>query len=273
MTVSDSASTTHRVDVLGVGISLVNMASATEQITRWVEEGDRQYVCVTGVHGVMESQRDPHLRAVHNRSGLTTPDGMPMVWAARSAGAKWVERVYGPSLMLEVLRVAENRGWSSFFYGGAPGVAEELADRLKVRYPGLAIAGTWSPPFRDLTTAEEDIVVDMLNGSGADLIWVGLSTPKQERWMARFRPRLHAAVLIGVGAAFDFHSGRVKQAPTWMQQSGLEWLYRTLQEPRRLFLRYARNNPTFLARIIRHRPRLVEIAELNGAPRPSAADG
>lgn len=247
-----------RVEVLGVGISLINMASALEEIIRWVDGGERNYVCVTGVHGVMESQRDPELLAIHNQSGLTTPDGMPMVWAGRWAGDSSVERVYGPDLMLALLDEAAERGWSSFFYGGAPGVPEELVARLRTRIPTLAVAGTWSPPFRPLEPSEEREVVDMINASGADLVWVGLSTPKQERWMARFRPELDAPVLLGVGAAFDFHAGRVSQAPRWMQRAGLEWLYRMIREPRRLWRRYLTNNPRFIYSVLRTRPRRVE---------------
>jgi N-acetylglucosaminyldiphosphoundecaprenol N-acetyl-beta-D-mannosaminyltransferase len=246
-----------RVDVLGVGISAINMEMALGAIRQWVETSDRQYVCVTGVHGVMESQADPELRHIHNRSGLTTPDGMPMVWAGRAAGAEWMERVYGPDLMLEVLSEAEKQGWSSFFYGGAPDVPELLVARLIERFPGLKVAGTYSPPFRPLTDAEVTEVADTINRSAATLVWVGLSTPKQERWMAQLRPLLEAPVLFGVGAAFDFHAGRVSQAPSWMQKSGLEWLYRLLKEPRRLWRRYLTNNPRFVLSIFRHRPHLI----------------
>lgn len=246
-----------RVDVLGVGVSAINMTMAVEAVHRWVETGERHYVCVTGVHGVMESQADPLLKEIHNRSGLTTPDGMPMVWAGKAAGAGWMDRVYGPDLMLEVLAKAEERGWSSFFYGGASGVPELLAERLKQRFPGLKVAGTYSPPFRPLTDEEVSEVAGMINGSGATLVWVGLSTPKQELWMHQFRPHLESPVLFGVGAAFDFHAGRISQAPTWMQQKGLEWLYRLYKEPRRLWKRYLTNNPRFVASIVRRRPHLL----------------
>lgn len=246
-----------RVDVLGVGISAIDMEMAVAEITRWIAEGRREYVCVTGVHGVMESQRDPHLLEIHNRSGMTTPDGMPMVWAGRYAGASWMRRVYGPDLMLAVCSRAAEMGWRSFFYGGADGVPELLAERMSDRFPGLIVAGVYSPPFRALTPAEEEEVVTMINDSQADLVWVGLSTPKQEQWMASFRPRLRASVLLGVGAAFDIHSGRVRQAPAWMQAAGLEWVYRLIREPRRLWRRYLSNNPRFVAAVLRRRPSLV----------------
>lgn len=245
-----------RIDVLGVGISALTMDSAVAEISRYVEEGVRQYVCVTGVHGVMESQADPRLAEIHNRSGLTTPDGMPMVWAGKWAGASHMERVYGPDLMLSVCERAATNGWSSYFYGGKEGVAELLAERLQARFPGLVVAGTYSPPFRPLTAEEDEGVVEMINAAKPDLIWVGLSTPKQEWWMAGHRDRMEASVLLGVGAAFDIHAGLLPQAPAWMQRTGLEWSYRLFREPKRLWRRYLSNNPRFVLAVLRRRPRL-----------------
>jgi N-acetylglucosaminyldiphosphoundecaprenol N-acetyl-beta-D-mannosaminyltransferase len=246
-----------RVDVLGVGISAVSMDQAVAEVARWVGEGERHYVCVTGVHGVMESQRDPALAAIHNASGLTTPDGMPMVWAGHKAGASHMTRVYGPDLMLELCALAAERGWSSYFYGGAEGVPEQLAAKLTARFPGLQVAGCYSPPFRPLTPEEDEEVVARINQARPDLVWVGLSTPKQERWMAAHRDRLHAPALLGVGAAFDMHAGLLPQAPAWMQRRGLEWAYRLVKEPRRLWKRYLGNNPRFVAAIARRPPRLL----------------
>ena len=245
-----------RIDVLGVGISAINMKMAVDEITRWIDEGEHHYVCVTGVHGVMESQRDPELLRIHNESGLTTPDGMPMVWCARWAGARHVERVYGPDLMLEVCRVAADRGWNSYFYGGKEGVPEMLAKRLQDRFPGLKVVGAYSPPFRDLTDEEQLEIIDRINEASPDLVWVGLSTPKQERWVASHIGKLNAAALLAVGAAFDIHAGKLRQAPRWMQRSGLEWLYRLYREPRRLLRRYLRNNPRFVVAMLRSRPKL-----------------
>jgi N-acetylglucosaminyldiphosphoundecaprenol N-acetyl-beta-D-mannosaminyltransferase len=263
-----------RVDVLGVEVSAVDMAQAVAEIRRWVEEGEQHYVCVTGVHGVMESQRDPDLRRIHNASGLTTPDGMPMVWAGRRAGAAHMERVYGPDLMLELCALAAERGWSSFFYGGGPGVAERLAERLAARFPRLEVAGCWSPPFRPLTPEEDARAVERIDASGAALLWVGLSTPKQERWMAAHVGRVRAPVLLGVGAAFDIHAGLLPQAPRWMQRSGLEWLYRLAREPRRLWRRYLYNNPRFVAAIARRPPTLLaDPAGRRGATAPGPAAG
>jgi N-acetylglucosaminyldiphosphoundecaprenol N-acetyl-beta-D-mannosaminyltransferase len=235
-----------RVNVLGVGVSAINMAQALETIEGWISRGDRRYVCVSGVHGIMESQADPVLRDIHNSAGLVTPDGMPLVWLSRMYGHEHVERVYGPDLMLALCARSESRGYRHFLYGGAGGVPVLLTARLRQRFPRLNIVGSYSPPFRPLSEEEDAEVVRMMNESGADIVWVGLSTPKQERWMREHVGRLDAAVLIGVGAAFDFHAGVKKQAPRWMQRNGLEWLFRLGSEPRRLWKRYLVNNPRFI---------------------------
>ena len=207
----------------------------------------------------MESQRDPLVRNVHNRSGLTAPDGMPLVWAGRAAGARHMDRVYGPDLMLAACERAAARGYSSFFYGGRPGVAERLAARLVGAFPGLKVAGTYAPPFRELSAREDENVVQLISATQPDLVWVGLGTPKQELWMAAHAQRIDAAVLIGVGAAFDIHAGLTRQAPHWIQRSGLEWAFRLAQEPRRLWRRYLYNNPRFLAGVARRPPCVVPV--------------
>jgi N-acetylglucosaminyldiphosphoundecaprenol N-acetyl-beta-D-mannosaminyltransferase len=239
-----------RANILGVGVSALNMAMALEIIEGWIERREPHYVCVTGVHGVMESQRDGELRRIHNRAGLVTPDGMPLVWLSRLQGFHHVERVYGPDLMLALCERLAAKGYRHFFYGGAEGVPEQLASVLQKRFPGLQVAGTFSPPFRSLTADEDDRIVQMINAAAPDIVWVGLSTPKQKRWMAGHRERLTAPVLIGVGAAFDFLTGRKPQAPRWMQRAGLEWLFRLLTEPRRLWRRYLINNPLFVALVV-----------------------
>jgi N-acetylglucosaminyldiphosphoundecaprenol N-acetyl-beta-D-mannosaminyltransferase len=260
-----------RVDVLGVGISVVSMETAVREVVRWIERGERRYICVRDVHGVIESQRDPELLRIHNESGLTLPDGMPMVWAGRFAGAQGMARVYGPDFMLAVCKLAAERGWASFFYGGAPGVPELLARRLGARFPGLRVAGTHSPPYRPLTEREDVEVVDQVNSSGAELVWVGLSTPKQERWMAAHVDRLEPpVVLVGVGAAFDLHAGLKRDAPNWMRPLGLHWLYRLAREPRRLSRRYLANNPRFVVSIVRRPPflRASDSTEHRASTRP-----
>lgn len=238
-----------QVNVLGVGISVINIPASVGIIDGWISNHERHYVCVTPVSSIMEAQRDESFRRIQNSAGLITPDGMPMVWMGRLHGFRDIERVYGPDLMLAMSELSVAKGYSNFYYGGAEGVPEELGERLQEKFPGLKTAGTYSPPFRALTSAEDDQVVDMINKSGADILWVGLGAPKQERWMSEHRGRLNVPVMIGVGAAFDFHTGRVKQAPGWMQSSGMEWLFRLTQEPRRLWSRYLRDNPLFLLKI------------------------
>jgi N-acetylglucosaminyldiphosphoundecaprenol N-acetyl-beta-D-mannosaminyltransferase len=238
-----------RANVLGVGISVLNLRTALEAITNAVRDRTRGYVCVTGVHGVMEAQRDGTLREILNRAFLNTPDGMPMVWAGRMHGHRDMGRVYGPDLMLEVCAWSEGSGCRHFFYGGAPGVAEVLRDRLKTLFPKLQVAGCYTPPFRALNPEEEQELQEIVRAAKPDILWVGLSTPKQEKFMAEFLPRLEVTLMVGVGAAFDFHAGRVRQAPRWMQRNGLEWFHRLCQEPRRLAGRYFRNNPLFVLKI------------------------
>jgi N-acetylglucosaminyldiphosphoundecaprenol N-acetyl-beta-D-mannosaminyltransferase len=222
------------------------MEMALRTIEAWILRRESHYVCVTGVHGVMESQRDEVLRRIHNAAGLVTPDGMPLVWLSRLMGFRPVERVYGPDLMLELCERSAKHGYRQFFYGGAPGIAEKLALRLQSRFPSLKVSGFYSPPFRPLTPEEDKAEVELINATKPHILWVGLSTPKQERWMAEHMAWLHTPVLIGVGAAFDFHAGIKRQAPRWMQRTGLEWLFRLLMEPRRLWRRYLINNPLFL---------------------------
>ena len=243
-----------RVDVLGVGISAVSMESAVAEISRWIEERESHYVCVTGVHGVMESQDDPRLLAIHNRSGLTVPDGMPMVWAGRFAGFGHMTRVAGPDLVPRLCEGGLAARWRHYFYGGASGCAEQMAEALVARLPGLRVAGAYSPPFRPLDDAEKTSIADRINAARPHVVWVGLGAPKQERWMSEMIHRLDAAALIGVGAAFDLLSGRTTRAPRWMRHSGLEWLYRLLQEPHRLAGRYLGNNPRFVWRVMRRPP-------------------
>lgn len=240
-----------RTLVLGVGVSAVNVDTATSEIMRWIAEREQHYVTVTGVHGVIESQGDAHFKRLLNASGLTVPDGMPLVWLSKWAGhGQAVSRVCGYDLVLSASRTLGEKNLSAFYYGGAPGVAAQLASVLESRCPGLRTAGVYCPPFRDLSQTEEEEVIAIINSSGARVVWVGLSTPKQERWMARSMSRLDMPVLVGVGAAFDFLTGRVKRAPQWIQILGMEWLYRLLQEPQRLWKRYLRNNPLFIYYVV-----------------------
>jgi N-acetylglucosaminyldiphosphoundecaprenol N-acetyl-beta-D-mannosaminyltransferase len=207
-----------RINILGVGVSAVNMELALQTIEDWLSKSEANYVCVTGVHGVIESQRDEDLRRIHNAAGMVTPDGMPLVWFSHLKGYTFVERVYGPDLMLAVCEQSLSTSYRHFLYGGANGIPELLAEKLRSRFPDLQVVGSFSPPYRTLTTEEDNQIVDRINAAHPDIVWVGLSTPKQELWMANHIGKLTASVLIGVGAAFDFHAGVKKQAPRWMQR-------------------------------------------------------
>ena len=235
-----------RVNVLGVGISVLNLRTALAAMIEAIQTGRKGYICVTGVHGVMEAQEDAGFKNILNGAFLCTPDGMPMVWAGKLNGHREMSRVYGPDLMLDVCAWSEQSGCRHFFYGGGEGVAERLVERLQARFPKLQVAGTFTPPFRPLQPAEEKALQEQIHAARPDILWVGLSTPKQEKFMVEYLPKLDVTLMAGVGAAFDFHSGRVRQAPRWMQRSGLEWFYRLCSEPRRLARRYLRNNPLFV---------------------------
>jgi N-acetylglucosaminyldiphosphoundecaprenol N-acetyl-beta-D-mannosaminyltransferase len=237
-------------NVLGVGISAINLDRAVSTISQWIDRREHHYVCVTGVHGVMESQRSPELKRIHNEAGMVTPDGMPMVWLSRMGGFADASRVYGPDLMAAVCAESVVKGWRHFFFGGAEGVADQLKEKLTERFPGLQVAGTFCPPFRPMTPEEDAELIQLIDAAQPDIVWVGLSTPKQERWMAKHIKRLKAPVLVGVGAAFDFHAGLKRQAPKWMQRNGLEWFFRLVTEPKRLWKRYLINNPLFVTYLI-----------------------
>jgi N-acetylglucosaminyldiphosphoundecaprenol N-acetyl-beta-D-mannosaminyltransferase len=238
------------VNVLGVGISALSFVVAIHSIRSWLDSREKHYVNVCTVHTVMECQRDAELKKIVNRSGMATPDGMPLVWLCHYFGAKNVTRLYGPDLLLAVCADSTAKGYRHYFYGGAPGVADALALTLRQRFPDLIVAGAYSPPMQAVGQLEEPGVIDMINRANPDIVWVGLGTPKQDFWVARHRPLLNAPVLVAVGAAFDFLTGRIPQAPTWVQRNGLEWLYRLSKEPRRLAYRYLVYNPLFILYIL-----------------------
>lgn len=245
-----------RVDVLGVGIDPITIADALEEIRAWVDTRQAHYVCCAPAHAVMDCHDRPELLPVYNRSGLTTPDGMAIVWLLRWRGHPEVQRVYGPDLMLAVCAEGLPLGWRHYFYGGAPGVAEKLVARLQERFSGLQVAGIDSPPFRELTEEEDTAVCERILSSAADVVWVGIGSPRQELWMNAHADRVGASVLVGVGAAFDFLSGAKPQAPRWVQRGGLEWLFRLLSEPRRLWRRYIQY-PRFAALVMVQNLRMV----------------
>jgi N-acetylglucosaminyldiphosphoundecaprenol N-acetyl-beta-D-mannosaminyltransferase len=233
-------------NVLGVGIHAINMEEAVRQSELLVQSGSNGYVCVTGVHGIMEAQSDPVLREILSQAYLCVPDGMPTVWVGRLQGHHAMRRVYGPDYLIEMCRRSLLRGYRHFLYGGAPGVAGKLKQALEARMPWLQIVGTYTPPFGPLTSAQENALIAMVARQKPDIFWVGLSTPKQERFMSRYIGRLDVKLMAGVGAAFDLHAGLRGDAPNWMKQCGLQWLHRLQQEPRRLGPRYLKYNPRFV---------------------------
>lgn len=228
-----------RVDILGVHVSAINMDQAVAMIADWINRRAQNYVCVTPLHGIIECQQEPELKPIFNGSGLTTPDGMGIVLLLKLYGMKHVGRVYGPDLMLAVCEKSLETGWRHYFYGGQPGVADQLAANLSRRFPGLQVLGCESPPFRPMTPAEDQAAIARINQLNPDIVWLGISTPRQDRWMAEHMGKINAPVMVGVGAAFDFHSGAKKQAPLFFQRFGMEWLFRLATEPRRLWPRYA----------------------------------
>jgi N-acetylglucosaminyldiphosphoundecaprenol N-acetyl-beta-D-mannosaminyltransferase len=250
--------------ILGMRVDATSYAHAANEVLRWARKGESRYVCVATVNNVIEAHDDPDYRAIMEAADLVTPDGMPLVWGLRLLGVATATRVYGPDLTPVVCQLAAAVGVPVGFYGGDQDVLEELTARLRQRFPALKIAYRASPPFRPVTPEEERRTVEDLERSGARILFVGLGTPKQERWMAAHQHNVHA-VMLGVGAAFDFLAGRKRQAPRVVQRLGLEWLYRLVHEPRRLWRRYLSRNPRFVAlfgaQLLRERRRHAGRAE------------
>lgn len=238
--------------ILGLPIAMTDYEQAMDVMDGMIARRERGYVCAVAVHAVMVAQRDQEMREAILGSTLTVPDGMPLVWAANALGENLPYRVYGPELMRRYSQRCATQGHRVWLYGGRDqGHLVQLALRLRQRHDGIKIVGGYAPPFRPLTTEEEDAIAEQINRAKPDVLWVGIGVPKQEKWMARMREKLEVPVMGGVGAAFDFHAGRISQAPSWMQDRGLEWTYRIAQEPRRLLPRYLYYNPRFLASFAR----------------------
>lgn len=234
--------------VLGVRVNAIQIPHVITCMEAWIaSRAAPQFIAVTGMHGLTEAQHDVSFKSILNSAALVVPDGMPLVWLARLRGFLLRRRVYGPELMSSFWQQTARKNYRHFLYGGAPKIADVLAKHLSTKFPGNIIVGTLSPPYRPLTIAEQNQIAATINAARPDIIWVGLGTPKQERWMHDFTPRLTAPVLVGVGAAFDLLTGRVRQAPSWMSEHGLEWLFRLSQEPRRLWRRYLLYGPQFAA--------------------------
>ena len=232
-------------EMLKTNINVTNMAETLEYLTRNLEELRGKYVCVSNVHTVVMSYENEEYRNIQNSAAMVLPDGKPLSVVSRLRGYKEAQKVSGPDLMPEMFQLSEDKGYTHYFYGSTEETLDKLKDALLVRYPKLKIVGMYSPPFRPLTEVEDEAIIRQINGASPDVIWVGLGAPKQEQWMYAHRDKL-CGVMLGVGAGFDFHAGTVKRAPVWMQKSGLEWLHRLTQDPKRLFKRYVVTNTKFL---------------------------
>jgi len=251
-----------KANVLGVGIDAVSMDQTLERIEEELSSSRKGYVCFAGVHGVMEAQRSPELRRILVSAVLVVPDGMPTVWVGRCQGNTSMQRVFGPDLMLEVLQRAEFQHLTHFLCGGKIGVAQELRERLQVRFPHIKVVGTYTPPFGPMSPAEGSEFIGMVGELRPDIVWVGMSTPKQEHFMAQYLPSLDTRLMFGVGAAFDYHTGRISDCAGWIKRCGLQWLHRLLQDPRHLWKRYLRNNPAFIFAIA------LQLTRLRAYPLP-----
>lgn len=238
-------------EVLGVRVDAVQIADVVDLMKQWIREKKGCHsIAATGMHGIVEAQNDAGFKQILNNTDLIVPDGAPLVWAGRRRGLDLPRRVYGPDLVLAFCKETQTHGYRHFLYGGEPGVAEQLAESLKRRFPAIQVAGTFSPPFRPLSKGEDDEIVGMISRAAPDVLWVGLGAPKQERWMHEHKKRLNVPVIVGVGAAFDMISGRRRQAPRWMREHGLEWAFRLFQEPRRLWRRYLIYGTQFIVWIV-----------------------
>ncbi len=227
-----------RENILGTQVSAVNMERALVELDSWIEESDSRYICVTPAHSIMDAYNQPEVQRIFNASGMTVPDGMAIVWILKLMGQNHVSRVYGPDLLEATCEYGLQKEYRHYFYGGTPDVTKKLSQKLSADFPNLQIAGISTPPFRPLSAEEDEEIIEKINQSEADIIWVGLGAPKQEIWMQAHLGKINAPVMVGVGAAFDFLSGNKSQAPLWIQRNGLEWLFRFMHEPKRLWSRY-----------------------------------
>lgn len=239
------------MEILGVKVNITNLSLAGETISDWIRCKQKTYVCIAPVSTIVDCQKDQQYRAIVNNAGMATPDGMPLVWLGKMRGEKIIERTYGPDLVLHLCNLSQEKGYRHYFYGSSPKTIQLLSQRLKERFPRLNIVGSFSPPVREAGSLESDDVLAQINSANPDILWVGLGSPKQDYWMCNHRSRLNVPVMIGIGAAFDFLAGTKRQAPVWMRRCGLEWLFRLLCEPRRLWRRYLLGNTQFLYLLIK----------------------
>jgi len=246
---AESATGWAHANILGVRVDALDMDRAIARINDALVMRSKGYICMAGVHGIMEAQRNANVLRAYEDAMMTAPDGRPTAWVGHWQGHVSMRQVTGPDLMLEVFRRREFARYSHFLYGGKEGVADELADRLSRRFPWARIAGTYTPPFRDLTAAEAADLTRRIRRLKPDIIWVGISTPRQEVFMRNYLPLLETTLMFGVGAAFDFHTDRIRDCSEWIKRAGLQWLHRLMQDPLHLWKRYLRNNPAFIWRI------------------------
>ena len=256
---------TGSIRIGAVAVHVISLSDLLAAFHRIIERREKGYACFCEAHLCVRAAKDGRTRRVLEEATFVLPDGVAITWGARLLGERFPDRLDGPSVMLDVCRYGLNRGYRHFFYGGAEGIPERLAERLIDRYPGLKVAGTFSPPFRQLTPEEDAQIITMINERNPDIVWVGLGAPKQEIWMHRCLPLYAPAVALGIGASLDFIAGTVKRSPQWMSQSGLEWAYRLYREPRRLWRRYLINDPKFLLILARTMKRPLEERVLDSA--------
>jgi N-acetylglucosaminyldiphosphoundecaprenol N-acetyl-beta-D-mannosaminyltransferase len=252
-----------QIEIVGTNVSVVTLPDVLKTFERWITDRRGRYVVCRDVHGVIRARTDKSLQAIHERADIVTPDGVPLVWTAKLLGCRDIARVCGPDLLPAAAEHGIKLGWRHYFYGGTPEVVERLEQRLKSKFHKMNVVGRYSPPFRPATAYEDEQACERIRASGADLVWIGLGSPKQEFWMAENAHRCGGAVLVGIGAAFDLHAGTVTRAPEWMRESGLEWAYRLIKEPRRLWRRYFATAPQFVlyatTQVV-----LAKLAELSG---------
>jgi N-acetylglucosaminyldiphosphoundecaprenol N-acetyl-beta-D-mannosaminyltransferase len=253
--------------VLGTDVDAIDMTRAIECMRTLLLSKPTAYVCVAGVHGVMEARRCPSLAAAYSNAALIIPDGMPLVWVGHLQGHKSMQRVTGPDFMLEIFRRPEFRKVTHFLYGGDTGVAQQLKFILNRRFPNVRITGAATPPFRELSGCEQAALIAEIRHLKPDIIWIGLGCPRQELFMQQYSKLLDTRVLVGVGAAFDYHTGRIRDSADWVKKAGLQWVHRLIQDPRRLWRRYLRNNPPFIWQVTRQ---LIREQMFAPAPLPSS---
>ncbi|MEE9189592.1 MAG: WecB/TagA/CpsF family glycosyltransferase, partial [Candidatus Neomarinimicrobiota bacterium] len=232
--------------ILGINICATNIPEILKSIYTFIRSDEKHYVIIRDIHGLIQAHNSEPVMKAHTRASLVVPDGMPLVWIGKLKGFKEIDRCYGPDLMLAVMKESVKNGYRHFFYGGKPGVAEDLESIMEIKFPSVNVVGIYTPPFRPLNQAEEIELIALVSKVKPDIFWVGISTPKQEIFMHDYLSKLETKVMIGVGAAFDLHTRRIKQAPVWIQRSGFEWLFRIFQEPTRLWKRYLFVIPAFI---------------------------